>query len=297
MLVDVPELDHVGAERTRRRALRRASSLHGVNDPFGPLRARLDATHGVTGVVVAGVDGRPLFEQRAGEEFPAASVVKLPLVMTLHADAAEGRLRLDAPLEVGERVPGSGVLRLLRDVGPLTLRDLAMLAMSVSDNTATNLLIDAVGTARVRARLAEWGCRRARLERKMYDLGAKARGLENVMTPAETAGLLLRVLRGELVDRDTSDAVLALLDANQDATLLGRYLPEGTRLAHKSGWVEGVRNDAGIVWGERPVAVVVFARETTPDVARVTLGLAGWCAFRAAGGNVPALPPELASPA
>ncbi|MGH2801354.1 MAG: serine hydrolase, partial [Thermoleophilaceae bacterium] len=146
---------------------------------------------------------------------------------------------------------------------------------------------------RVCERLDEWGCRLSRLRRKMYDFDAQRCGLENVMTPRETAALLLRLLRGECADRATSDAVLALLELNQDDSMLRRHLPPGVRLAHKTGTLEGVRNDAGIVTVERPVVVAAFLRELV-DVAQghALLGLLGWCAHRAAGAAAAPLPSE-----
>ncbi len=267
-----------------------------MDEVFAPVREWLARTRGVSGIQVLDGHGTVLFGQRADEPFPAASVIKLALVMALYADAAEGRLSLDERVAVGARVDGSGVLRLIQHVEPLALADLAMLSMAVSDNTATNLLIDRLGLERVAARLAEWGCSSTRFARRMYDFEARGRGLENVMTPADTGRLLLRLLRGELVESATSDAVLRSLDENQDDTLLKRYLPEGVRLAHKTGWIERVRNDAGIVWADRPVIVVGFMRETDPAEAAVLLGLLGWCAYRAGGGGVPPLPFELSRP-
>src|SRR5207253_987272 len=82
---------------------------------------------------------------REDELFPSASVIKLPLVMTLYADATRGLIDLDERVAVGDRVDGSGVLRHMRDVERLSLRDLAMLAIIVSDNTATNRLIERIG--------------------------------------------------------------------------------------------------------------------------------------------------------
>src|SRR5207247_10690283 len=107
---------------------------------------------------------------------PSASVIKVPLV-TLYADAADGRIDLERRMRLGDRVDGSGVLRDLRDVADLSLRDLAALTMILSDNTATNLVIDAVGVERVAERLAEWGCRTTALRRRMYDLEAEKSGL------------------------------------------------------------------------------------------------------------------------
>src|SRR5687767_327859 len=186
---------------------------------------------GVTGVVVREVSGtagvparadsaRTLFSQRPDDVFPAASVIKIPLVMALYADAAEGRLSLEERVPVGATVGGTGILSALRDVRDVSLRDLATLTIALSDNTATNRLIDRLGHARVDVRMAEWGCQRTKLARGMFDWEAQKRGLENVATPSETAALLERLVAGELVDRATSDAVIAVLERCQDDAML-----------------------------------------------------------------------------
>lgn len=266
-------------------------------DMFAPLEDLLTRVVGRVGVCVLDDSGDTLFEHGADGPFTAASVVKIPLIMAVYADAAAGRLSPHERLPVGEPVPGSGVLRLL-GVRELTIRDLAILAISVSDNTATNVLIDRIGIERVAERTAEWGISASRLGRKMFDLEARARGIENVMTARETALLLLRLVRGECVDRATSDAVVALLRDCQDATKLRRYLPPGVDVAHKSGWLEGISNDAGIVRASRAVVAAGFTAELVgPQMGNAVLGMLGWCAYRAAGGEVPPLPSELVRPA
>lgn len=268
-----------------------------MREELAPLDELIAKVGGRVGIAVLDEQGSVLYERAADDPFTAASVVKIPLVMALYADAAEGRLSLDERLAVGEPVPGSGVLRLLR-VPELTVRDLAVLAISVSDNTATNVLIDRIGIERVAERTAAWGISASRLGRKMFDLEARARGIENVMTARETALLLLRLVRGECVDRATSDAVIALLRDCQDSTKLRRYLPAGADVAHKSGWLEGISNDSGIVRVSRAVVAAGFtADHARSQVANAVLGMLGWCAYRAAGGEVPPLPSEQVRPA
>ncbi len=263
-------------------------------DAFAPARAALVSLPGEAGAFVSDADGQALFCENEDEVFPSASVIKLPLVMTLYADAARGLLDLDQSLEVGGRVDGSGVLRHMRDLKRLSLRDLAMLAIIVSDNTATNRLIERVGLERVGERLREWGCSKTRLSRKMYDFEAAKRGHENVMTARETVSLLLRLQRGECEDRATSDAVLAVLEQCQDHTMLLRYLPYGVKAPHKTGTLDESRNDAGIVPGDRPTIVAAFTRKLRDTGAAVSwLGMLGWCAYRAAGNPGDPLPPEL----
>ncbi|MGH2471917.1 MAG: serine hydrolase [Candidatus Limnocylindria bacterium] len=264
-------------------------------DAFAPAREGLASLPGEAGAFASDIDGRALFCEREDELFPSASVIKVPLVMTLYADAARGRLDLDERVAVGERVDGSGVLRHMRDVERLSLRDLAMLAIIVSDNTATNRLIERIGVDRVGERLREWGCPQTRLSRKMYDFEAATRGNENVMTARETVSLLLRLQRGECEDRPTSDALLAVLEQCQDRTMLLRYLPYGMKVPHKTGTLDESRNDAAIVSGERPVVVAALTRRVRDTGAAVSwLGVLGWCAYRAAGNPGDPLPPELA---
>lgn len=264
---------------------------------FAAARAELDRTRGVTGVVVREVGGETFFSQRADDVFPAASVIKIPLVMTLFADAAEGRLSLEERVPVGVTVGGTGILGDLRDVGDVSLRDLAMLTIALSDNTATNRLIDRLGVARVEERLAEWGCVRTKLARGMFDWDAQRRGLENVASPSEIALLLERLVRGWLVDRATSDAVIAVLERCQDDAMLRRYLGKGGRVANKTGTLTATRNDAAIVFGPaRTVVVAAFMREVQEPLAAVhILGLIGRGAARAAGLDVPPLPFDAAA--
>jgi beta-lactamase class A len=258
---------------------------------FAAARAALDRTPGVTGVVVREVSGSTLFSQRPDEVFPAASVIKIPLVMALYADAAEGHLSLEERMPVGVTVGGTGILGDLRDVRDVSLRDLAMLAIALSDNTATNRLIERLGVPRVVERMTEWGCARTMLARGMFDWDAQRRGLENVATPFEVAALLERLVCGELVDRATSDAVIAVLERCQDDAMLRRYLGKG-RVANKTGTLAATRNDAAILFGpSRTVVVAAFMREVSDPLAAIhILGLIGRGAARAAGFEVPPLP-------
>jgi beta-lactamase class A len=251
------------------------------------------ALEGSAGLIALDSDGTVLYERAADEAYPAASVIKIPILMTVHADAAEGRLSLDERLPVGEHLPGTGVLGYVPGIADLTIRDHAMLMTIVSDNTSTNRLMERLGVERIAERMREWGCVKTQLRRKMFDFEAANRGLDNVATPREMAGLLLRLVRGELVDRATSDAVLAVLEHTQDDALICRYLPVDARVAHKTGSLQKVRNDAAVVWGERPVVAVGFV-SGVPDIrpALSVIGLLGWLAYGAAGGDVNGLPSE-----
>lgn len=257
------------------------------------LRAR--AVAGSVGAVVADPDGDELLSLDPDGTYPAASVIKLPLVMTLFEDAQDGRLSLDERVPIGARVGGSGVLQELPGVTSMTLRDLATLAMEVSDNTATNHLIDRVGMDRVSERLIEWGCSTTALRRKLFDVEAKRRGLENVMTPRETAALVGRIVRGARAGSTPSGDVLSLMEGNQNTQRLGAFLPASVVLGHKDGWgsdPDVVENDVGVVRARASVVVVGFTHRVHPLRARPLLGLLGLAAAEAAGADLSGLPPE-----
>jgi len=266
-----------------------------VSDLLDRFVDRARAVDGGVGAVVVAPDGSEALALDPDGTYLSASVIKLPLIMTLYLDAAAGRWSLEDRIPVGDRVMGSGVLRDLRDVETMSLRDLAALTIGVSDNTATNRLIELVGTERVNERLEQWGSRSTRLRRAMFDAEAKARGLENRMTPRETASLLSRVLH-EAPASEPMAAVLALLERNTNTIRLGRYLPKGVTLAHKDGWLdepEYVDNDAGIVRAKSAVVAVGFTYRLPPVVARPLLGLLGSAAAELAGATVTGLPLEM----
>jgi len=263
-----------------------------VQDHFGPARALIERAPFRVGVFARSADADTLLEHDPDQALPSASVIKVPLVMTLYADAADGRIDLERRMRLGDRVDGSGVLRDLRDVADFSLRDLAALTMILSDNTATNLVIDAVGVERVAERLAEWGCRKTALRRRMYDFEAAKRGLENVATARELASLLAILVEGRCRDRSTSDAVLAVMERCADDTMLRRFLAPGTMVPSKSGTLDASRNDVAVFRGpERTVLVAAFTSHVEDHLAAEhLLGILGRCAAVAAGLAVPPLP-------
>ncbi|HKW78682.1 MAG TPA: serine hydrolase [Candidatus Limnocylindria bacterium] len=263
-----------------------------MTDHFAPVRMLIERAPFRVGALARTQAGDTLFEHDADEAFPAASVIKVPLVMTLYADSAEGRLDLGERVPAGDRVDGSGVLRDLRDVETVSLRDLAALTIALSDNTATNRLIERVGTERVAERTAAWGCTTTALRRRMYDFEAAKRGLENVATARELAALVARLAAGECVDRATSDAVLALMERCDDDRKLRRYLGPSVKVPSKSGTLDASRNDVALFRGPRgTVAVAAFTSDVKDHLAAEhLLGILGRCAATAAGMSVPPLP-------
>jgi beta-lactamase class A len=140
----------------------------------------------------------------------------------------------------------------------ITLRDLATMMVAVSDNSATNVLIDRVGMENVNALMDSLGLAHTRLRRKMMDLKAAGEGRENISTPAEMMTLLDDLYRGKVLNQQMTTDFFKMLSTHKDS-FIPRDLPEGLKIANKPGELEGVRNDSGVVFVEnRPYVVCVM---------------------------------------
>jgi beta-lactamase class A len=240
------------------------------------LAAIADDLDGVMGYVVVDIASGERFERMAGEAFPLASTIKLAILYEMFKQADEGRLRIDEsrPLERRHVVGGSGVLSEL-DAPAMSLRDYAVLMIVLSDNSATNLLIDTVGMQNVTRRMNELGMPTLKLRRRMIDTEAARRGDENVGSPRDVATLLGIIDRGDGLTKGSRDAILTILRKAKSSALRDG-LPSGVPVANKPGGLEGVSTDAGIVYlADRPY---IFVATTT----YLKSGAAGQAAIRAA---------------
>jgi beta-lactamase class A len=150
------------------------------------------------------------------------------------------------PLDKRHVVGGAGTLQHLT-APALSLRDHAILMILQSDNTSTNVVIDAVGTDAVTTRMGALGLGATKLRRRMMDLEAARQGRENVSSPADVARLLTIIDRGDGLSSSTREAAIQILKKDK-RTPLTRGLPSGVEAASKPGDLDGVRVDAGVVY-------------------------------------------------
>jgi beta-lactamase class A len=227
------------------------------------LRARVEAVDrgldGVLGVAVKDLKSGATVTLRPDEVFPQASSIKLAVLYELFRQAEEGRVDLAEVTRPGlPRVGGDGVLHMLGDRVSLTWRDLAVLMMGWSDNDATNVLIDRVGMDAVNRRLDTLELPRTRLQRRMMDLDAARRGLENVSTPAEMLRLAEALYRGAGLSPARAKDLLDVAAVEKDSPFRVP-LPAGLRVADKPGSLEGVRCVTAIVdLPGRPYAATIM---------------------------------------
>ncbi len=227
-------------------------------------------TGGTIGLSVRHVN-RPLeLDHNADDVFPAASVIKLHLLTVLHLQAERGELSFDEVMVLteGDKVGGSGQLQHGPDGSEYTLDELARLMIVVSDNVATNMLIRrAGGMGAVNTELRGLGFEQSRFGRLMMDVDARARGIENDITASETTEFLVALERRLVGAPETSRAVLDVLLKQELTDLMPALLPEGVRVGHKTGSLEGISHDAGIMYTPSgPIAVTILTRDI-PDPA------------------------------
>jgi beta-lactamase class A len=233
------------------------SELRKVLDrKLAPIVESLD---GVVGYAALDLTSGEEIGRLEGEEFPTASTIKLAVLYELFRQADDGRIALDSatPLDRSQAVGGSGILRAM-GTPALSLRDHAVLMMSLSDNTATNVLIDRVGIPAVAARMQSLGLTGVRLRRKMMDSAAAARGDENVATPRDIVRLLRVLHAGEGLQPASKAGALKILEVGAGGQIR-RGVPASIEVLNKPGDLEGVRVDAAIVRAEhRPYAIAVM---------------------------------------
>ncbi|MEO8167635.1 MAG: serine hydrolase [bacterium] len=209
---------------------------------------------------VRGVPGFRAFDLVRGERFgmndtlvfPQASAIKIPILMEVFKQEHERKLSFREMMwvEKKKQVGGSGILGELGDhTSQLSVYDLCVLMIVLSDNTATNMLIERVGMDNVNVTLTSLGLKKTKLQRKMLDQSASARGDENLSTPAEAARIMEILYRGEFIDRTVCEGILALLKKGKpEVGVVPGGIPEGIPVAYKSGDLAGVNTEWAIVY-------------------------------------------------
>src|SRR5437870_8619178 len=223
---------------------------------------------GVMGVAILDLtDGRILL-RNADRVFPTASSIKIAILLELYRQdqearaGAKGKAKLDDSYTIDPQdlVEDSQIMAgLTAGVTRVTNRDLAQFMIAVSDNAATNVLIDRVGKDNVNATLRGLGLTKTMLRRKMMEIAAARRGEENVSTPQEMVRLLEMIYKGKALNKELTDELIKRLKTLKKDSYLSYQLPAGVELADKPGTLDGVRNDSGIVFAQnRPFAISVL---------------------------------------
>ena len=213
-----------------------------------------------------------------------ASTIKLPILCTLESLVAQGKVRWDERivLRPEDKITGSGVLGSLADGTDLTVRNLAILMIIVSDNTATNLIIDRISADAVNDYLDSIGIHQTRSNRKVRGDGTKLKeptgwskagliednkkyGL-GVSTPKDMVTILEMLNQGKIVSPAASKDILDIMKMQQVRDGIARHAPEDLEIASKSGSLDALRSDVGIVYEKGgPIAIAITVDDMPTD--------------------------------
>lgn len=235
---------------------------------FEALATNAERTGGTVGVTLIAPNDK-VYAYRGDRRFGAASTVKIPLMIELYRQFDRGERSPDDRYELRaeDRAPGSGVLLHLHEGTALTLTDLVYLMISISDNTATNVLIDLAGMANVNGTMRELGMTNSTLGRKMKGRPAQGDEQENWGTPNDYATVVRAILERRAASEESCERMIAMLETQQCKRRLSRYLPErdDVRWGSKTGSVKGVTNDVGFITTERGRLILSVFCDGLPD--------------------------------
>lgn len=225
--------------------------------------AEIRSFHGQSAVWIEDLGTGWVAAHQEDKPFPAASVVKVPILVTCLQQAHVGELDLAEPvtLKGRDKADGSGVLKEMPNGSTLTVGELAELMVTQSDNTATNLLISRLGMGALNRSFLEMGLTATRLSRKMMDFSQRKNGVENLTTARDLSLVFRTIYRAQRMSPAVSRRCLELLQQQQINDRIPALLPPGTVVAHKTGLEKGVCHDSGILFaGNGAVLVCVLTK-------------------------------------
>ncbi|MGE6752781.1 serine hydrolase [Rossellomorea sp. NPDC071047] len=214
--------------------------------------------------------------------YSAASLIKVPILLEGFRQSEQGKVDLDETLMVPNeyRVGGAGVLSKLSQKIFLTVEDLLTLMIIVSDNTATNLIIDRIGSEAINNLCNSLALKQTYLSRKMMDFHAKEQGNDNITSASDIITCLRILDQSPLFSQQSREKMLYILHHQQfDTKLPARMDKEKIYIANKTGELPGVEHDCAIVRCEEKTAYIAvlideiddneYARDTIAEIGKL----------------------------
>jgi beta-lactamase class A len=236
-------------------------------------------------IAARNLDSGAEYGRAAHEQVRTASTIKLPILCAVYQAAATGKLRMEetVPLNADDKVAGSGVIRELADGTRLSIRDLGHVMIVISDNTATNLILDRISADYVNECLEQWGFVATRSMRKILGDGKNLKpnpsghsqqGLLAVnkrfgigsSSPREMVRLLEMLERGQIVSAAASQEIIATLKRQQYKDGIGRRIEAQMPVASKSGSLDALRSDVGLVYSPKGRLAIAITVDGLPNI-------------------------------
>jgi len=237
------------------------------------LREKSNAFRGLACIVIKDYNRNRRIEINPETKVASASIVKIPIMAALLCSQKEKGFSLSDKIELKQKdiTGGSGTLKNTRAGKEFSIKELMELMISISDNTATNILIKFLGFDFLNSWMKKAGLKNTNLSRLMMDMAARKRGVENYTTADDIALILDKIYLNSLPDRNASAECLRVLKTQKTRNRIPAKLPRGTVIAHKTGLENGVCNDAGIVFtknGNFLICVLTAHRNTNSYKSR-----------------------------
>lgn len=239
------------------------------------VRAEVSQFRGKVSLFAKNLDTGMVYELGADDRVPTASTIKIAIMVEAFARVAEGKAKWtdELVLTKEKKVGGSGILPEFADGLRLTLRDGVTLMMILSDNTATNLVIDVLTADAINARMESLGLKETRLMRRVFGGGESAEGKKEEnkrfglgrTTPREMVTLLEKLERGEVISPAASKEMLELMKREQGTNGIWREqwrVPKAT----KSGALDALRSNLGIIYHPRGRVALAITCNEMPEV-------------------------------
>ena len=218
---------------------------------------------GVMGIGIRDLEKSDEILVNGDEVFPIGSSIKIPVLIEFFRKAETGLIKPEEQLTLQEehKIGGSGVLQELQPGQvSMSLLDYATLMIKVSDNVATNILIDLVSMADVNKTLKGLGLEKTKRQRKMIDIEAAKVGREHIATPKEMVKLMDFLYKGENLSPYVRENTLTIMKKPKQAAIRAS-VPDNIAVANKPGGVDGVSCDIGIVFlPRRPYAIAIMTK-------------------------------------
>lgn len=248
-----------------------------LNQELSPLKAKIDALAAKypklqPGAFFVDLDNGAYVDVRGETIFSAASTIKIPVLIAFFQDVDAGKIRLDEMLTMKKELigSGSGDMQYQQPGKKYTALETATKMSTISDNTATNMLIERLGGKEVlNQRFREWGLTSTVIHNKLPDLEGT-----NTTSPKDLAQLLAMVNREELVSLKSRDRIFDIMKQTRTRTLLPPGLEKDATIAHKTGDIGTVLGDAGIIdmpSGKRYIGSVLVKRPHNDYSARTLI--------------------------
>lgn len=222
------------------------------------------------------LDDEEGFSVNEDKKVRSASMIKLLIMAEIMNQSKNGKISLDTKIKVGkkDKVGGSGILKEFDCEHEFSIKELMTLMIIVSDNQATNILIDLVGMDNINLMGKRLNLKSASLQRKMMDIKALEKGRDNYISAKDVKVILEKIYRKTLVDEKSSELMLDILLRQHERQRLGRFLDEEVKIASKTGDLDKLENDGGIFFLENKnyILVVLIDDAVTNAMAQETIG-------------------------